>query len=469
MGGSVTLDDASAPWPAPARDRLMTAAQFGHIMASWVEQGVVRNVNGELEVSATSPAGLTVNVASGNFIGGLTNLVFALNAATRTLLITAATGSARIDNVVAEIDTTNRLAYLKVIDGRPASSPSAPALVKTAAIYQILLATVRVAARASSISNSNITNSLTRFSIPRNSGAATVGNVIASGFNGNLTTSDDTLQEIAQKFNDFEPLFNEQTFAASGVWVKFAGSTFTLVEVLGAGSGGTGGHIGGGNRGTSGGNGGGGGGYVQEIFLSGSIPDSVAVTIGAGGAGGRGGLNHTATAGLLGGTGGNSSFGSLVIAGGGPGGYAYDVRGNKTVYENIYRGRVAGNGLSSLFGGASGGKGGSGNEPPLSGGAGGSRQSSVNNDAGNGGSAGGTDDSSAGVGGSGLAGQGGGGGGGAHHTTSGPAAHGADGGNGAPACGGGGGGAVNVDFQYGGSTGGDGGDGGNGFMRIVSW
>ena len=206
MGGQVTLTNNSWPWSATNNDRVMTDVQFGTSSAFWVSAGVCRNYTNELLVSASSQPGMTIDVDTGAFAAGDSNLVFGVNEAKRTLTVTAANAThPRKDIVVGEIITANRLAYLKVIDGTPAATPVAPTLVQTAATYQVLLATVDVPAGATSIVSGNIEVNSDRFSIPRNSGAVRYPNVNSSLFDGNLTPSDNTLQDIAEKFDDYAP------------------------------------------------------------------------------------------------------------------------------------------------------------------------------------------------------------------------------------------------------------------------
>lgn len=108
-------------------------------------------------------------------------------------------------------------------------------------------------------------------------------------------------------------------FTDNGTWVKPAGASLLAVTCIGGGGGGGSGA----NSpaaSTSTGGGGGGGGAVSTVILPASaVPDSVAVTVGAGGAGGAR-QTTASTWGNAGASGGASSFGSLVAAGGGLGG-----------------------------------------------------------------------------------------------------------------------------------------------------
>jgi hypothetical protein len=98
-------------------------------------------------------------------------------------------------------------------------------------------------------------------------------------------------------------------FTASGTYTKPGGARFIFVEAIGGG--------GSGGRGSTDGSGGGGGGFNCELFRASDVGATVTVTIGAGGAArpaGSGTSNGAA--------GGNTTFGSLVTAPGGEGGFA---------------------------------------------------------------------------------------------------------------------------------------------------
>lgn len=99
---------------------------------------------------------------------------------------------------------------------------------------------------------------------------------------------------------------NIAVFDSSGSWTVPAGVTKIRARVWGGGGGG------GGSTGASGGAGGGGGGAYAESVLSVTPGTTYTVTVGSGGSGGSGRQNGTA--------GGQSSFSTLVRAGGGSGG-----------------------------------------------------------------------------------------------------------------------------------------------------
>lgn len=220
----------------------------------------------------------------------------------------------------------------------------------------------------------------------------------------------------------------------------------------------------------AGGGGGGGGGYSHAFMDARTLPESVAVTVGAGGDGGNSSFP-------AGGDGGATSFGSFLYANGGGGGTAGSgspgTAGAETaVYGNMFQGGPGGEGqladgddAINDYQGAPGGGGGGGynNGNGGDGAAGSWRAVGASGGGGVGGASGSAGAPGASAGDSDVylgPGYGGGGGGGAVDTVGGA------GGDGIVGAGGGGGGASG---SSGGADGGDGGNGGDGRLWIVEF
>ena len=109
-----------------------------------------------------------------------------------------------------------------------------------------------------------------------------------------------------------------KVYTASGTFTKAtdipAGVTYVDVEVIGGGGGGGGVGATGAGEGAAG-SGGGAGGYARKLLQVSALGATETVTVGTGGAGGAVGFNQ-------GSTGGTSSFGALVSATGGVGGFS---------------------------------------------------------------------------------------------------------------------------------------------------
>lgn len=144
---------AQTSWPFENIDTSET--QFSQ-WARNIGEGVKTSALNELEVYADS-TGMQVKARSGQ---AMVRGHYYNNSAEVSLAITAADATNdRIDNVVLELDPSANTIVLKVVDGTPAASPTAPALTQTdAGIYQIKLAEVLVAATVTTIDAGDVTD-----------------------------------------------------------------------------------------------------------------------------------------------------------------------------------------------------------------------------------------------------------------------------------------------------------------------
>jgi len=204
----------------------------------------------------------TISLDPGHLMNGQTLVEQGVQS---TAAITPPSTNPRIDRVVV----SNTTGAVSVITGVETASPVPPAIPSgTSPVAQVLLATTSTA-----ITNAMLTDERD-FS---NFGASSGG------------------------------LINVQTFTSSGTYTPTPGTTKVVVEAQGGGA------SGGGSAATtsttgSGASGGGAGAYAKALITSGFA--GIAVTVGSGGAAPAAGAND-------GSDGGNSSFGTLVVAGGG--------------------------------------------------------------------------------------------------------------------------------------------------------
>lgn len=138
-------------WNSVDSDRLYDADSFAEWLRKFFTTGVFE---GELQV--TSAGGMDVSVSSGYAnIGGKVRF---FDSATRLTLATAGATYPRIDTIVVERNDTDRQITIKAITGTYSASPIATAPVRANNIYQIVLAQIYVAAGATSITQTAITD-----------------------------------------------------------------------------------------------------------------------------------------------------------------------------------------------------------------------------------------------------------------------------------------------------------------------
>ena len=255
------------------------AEDVRRLFSALVKDGEGTVLAADLAVVEQGTPDMTVDVAAGRaFIKGTESTFqgtyFVESRAIENLTITASDASnPRIDLVVAKIEDSAESGAtdawsLAVVAGTPAASPAAP----TQPANSILLATVAVAALASTIVDANITDNRVHMN----------------------------------------PGYQLVKFTASSSFVKanYPWATTASVRVV------AGGGASGGLAATTGSTqfamagGGGGGGYAEARIATTAMSASETVTVGTGGTG-------TATTGN---TGGASSFGSNAVAAGGVGG-----------------------------------------------------------------------------------------------------------------------------------------------------
>lgn len=137
----------------PEYDRASNSLELATLIRSFWRNGVF----GTGALTVIAGGGMSVTVSTGSVLvqGRVAHIT-----AEKTLSIDSASANARIDRVVVRCDLSNavRDLVLDVKKGTPAASPTAPSLTRNESVWEVCLANIRVAAGATSISQSMITD-----------------------------------------------------------------------------------------------------------------------------------------------------------------------------------------------------------------------------------------------------------------------------------------------------------------------
>ncbi len=138
-------------------DRVYSAALLSRILSKHIRDGIVHGDGNEMAVTVTDPPAMSVQVGTGT---AMVRGRFCENDAALTLSVPAAHATyPRIDRVVVRLNASpGRTIDIVVKPGTPAPEPAAPALTRTAEIWELSLAQVRVEAGATSILSAKITD-----------------------------------------------------------------------------------------------------------------------------------------------------------------------------------------------------------------------------------------------------------------------------------------------------------------------
>lgn len=143
-----TLDHAFF-YNSQNKDRVYDADSFSEWLRKFFTTGVFIN-----ELQVTAGEGMQINIAGGySNINGKVKL-FATS--TQLDVTTAHSRYNRIDNVVIERNDTLRDFEIKIVTGGATDTPTAPALIRNNAIYQICLAQITVKAGSTAITQADI-------------------------------------------------------------------------------------------------------------------------------------------------------------------------------------------------------------------------------------------------------------------------------------------------------------------------
>ena len=157
----------SFPWDAiiegfgedgfPIYDRTYTARELRRIYKSFFTNGILADLDEELAVTVN---GMIVTVGYGGLIiegtyGGQTQ-----EEGRKTLNLESGSNLPRIDCIVARwnVNIAAREIELYVVKGTPSSNPQPPALTRSSSVYELGLANILVPANATSVTQSNVTD-----------------------------------------------------------------------------------------------------------------------------------------------------------------------------------------------------------------------------------------------------------------------------------------------------------------------
>ena len=147
------MAEYSFPYPSVGGDRLYGAADWREYFKAFLTNGVFP-VGGQLQVTAGEGMAVAVSDGKAWIEGGGYR-----NTAAFSLTIDPADGVLnRIDRIVVRYNVTDRAINLAVIKGTPASSPAAPAIVRSADYYDLCIAQISVPAGITEIASGHITD-----------------------------------------------------------------------------------------------------------------------------------------------------------------------------------------------------------------------------------------------------------------------------------------------------------------------
>lgn len=136
-------------------DRIYVAEDFARYFASFIGNGVYGKPTDGLKVTAAGDMDVTVKSGSAFINGYFYNLD-----APKTFTLKLPDGEAsRIDRIVIRLDLTNRLMECAVKEGAlNVANPTAPELTRSATVYEIGIADIKVNKNVLSVANADITD-----------------------------------------------------------------------------------------------------------------------------------------------------------------------------------------------------------------------------------------------------------------------------------------------------------------------
>lgn len=190
-------------------DRRYSARDIEKVYNLIVSDGIIASANGELSeaLKVKYYSGLELRVCAGNGIFG--GHWMEMTSDELITIPTPHTQNPRIDSIVVRVDEDARNITLQYIQGTPSASPQAPTIQRSESVKEYRLANISVAANATSVSQSNITD--TRPSAD----CGVVTNLLQ---NSDISA---TYSQWESQFNDFltskDTEFSERLDAISGL------------------------------------------------------------------------------------------------------------------------------------------------------------------------------------------------------------------------------------------------------------
>ncbi len=151
-----------------------SAANWAQVLKALMSGKTGVSEVGQLEVMETSPASKSVRIVTGRAV--VRGKVYWLDADTTLTISDNTSGNPRIDRVVLEADWATQTIRLKVLEGTPAATPTAPSLTQVdGTLWQLPLAQIAVTNGFTSITSGNITDEREFVNPPLGYAVATVG------------------------------------------------------------------------------------------------------------------------------------------------------------------------------------------------------------------------------------------------------------------------------------------------------
>lgn len=137
-------------------DRKYTADQITKYLKGLISNGILASVSDAFQVQPKNTPDMSVSVKPGKaWIDGywvVSDADINIDISTVESLLN------RIDRIVLRLDHTNRKMEVAIIKGTAASSPVAPVLTRTAEVYELCLAEIKIVSGQTSITASSITD-----------------------------------------------------------------------------------------------------------------------------------------------------------------------------------------------------------------------------------------------------------------------------------------------------------------------